>query len=107
MALLVTLSATTGLLEHVNIDFAAGPLNRLFNTAELHRWHHRMDIEQAMCNFGKMLSIWDGVFGTYYLPRDREIGDVGIDATAKPVPVGFWGQCLYPFRAPFHALERG
>lgn len=105
MALLATLSATTGLLEHVNIDFAAGPLNRVFNTAELHRWHHRTDIEQAMCNFGKMFSIWDSVFGTYYLPREREVGDVGIGATAKPVPVGFWGQLLYPFCAPFRALD--
>lgn len=105
MALLATLSATTGLLEHVNIDFAAGPLNRIFNTAELHRWHHRTDIEEAMCNFGKMLSLWDGVFGTYCLPRDREVGEVGIAATAKPVPVSFWGQWLYPFRAPFRAVD--
>lgn len=100
MALLATLSATTGLLEHVNIDFAAGSLNRVFNTAELHRWHHGTDIEQAMCNFGKMLSVWDSVFGTYYLPRDREVGDVGLRATARQVPAGFWGQLLYPFRAP-------
>ena len=101
MALLATLSATTGLLEHVNIDFAAGWLNRVCNTAELHRWHHRTDIEQAMCNFGKMSSLWDSVFGTYYLPRDCEVGEVGVGATAKPVPVGFLGQWLYPFRAPY------
>lgn len=97
MALLATLSATTGLLEHVNIDFAAGVLNRVFNTAELHRWHHRTDIEQALCNFGKMLSVWDSVFGTYYLPPGREVGEVGIGAAEKPVPVGFWGQWWYPF----------
>lgn len=98
IALIATLNATTGFLEHVNIDFEAGWLNRVFNTAQLHRWHHAADLTVAHSNFGKVLSVWDQVFGTYYLPAGKHVGEVGVGPTETPVPTSFWGQTLYPWR---------
>lgn len=98
VAFIATLNAVTGFMEHVNIDFEAGLLNRIFNTAQLHRWHHAADLEVAFCNFGKVLTVWDHVFGTWYLPAKAHVGEVGVGPGEKPVPVTFWGQTLYPWR---------
>jgi sterol desaturase/sphingolipid hydroxylase (fatty acid hydroxylase superfamily) len=78
-ALVFSMNAATGLLEHANIDFDAGWLNRVFNTAQLHRWHHSVDIATSQQNYGKVLSIWDQVFRTYYLPPNKSVGHVGAD----------------------------
>lgn len=96
LAAFLTLNAVTGLLEHANVDFEAGPLNRIFNTAQLHRWHHSVVVRESSTNFGKVLSVWDQVFGTYYLPHGREVGEVGVTGEAIPKEVS--GQMRYPFR---------
>jgi sterol desaturase/sphingolipid hydroxylase (fatty acid hydroxylase superfamily) len=46
-------------------------------------------------NFAGLLPIWDVLFGTYYMPRDRRPCQFG---TASAVPVGLIGQMLFPFR---------
>lgn len=96
IAAFLTLNAVTGLLEHANIDFEAGFLNRFFNTAQLHRWHHSTVIGESSTNFGKVLSVWDQVFGTYLLPRDRDVERVGVDT--DPIPPEALKQMSYPFR---------
>lgn len=97
VALIATLNAVTGFMEHVNVDFEAGLLNRIFNTAQLHRWHHAADVAQAHCNYGKVLSVWDQVFGTYTLPSDP-VGAVGLGPDETPVPPSILAQALYPWR---------
>ncbi|HCX67158.1 MAG TPA: sterol desaturase, partial [Rhodobiaceae bacterium] len=32
-------TAVLGILTHCNIEMRCGPLNYVFNTPELHRWH--------------------------------------------------------------------
>ncbi len=79
IALIVTLNTTTGLLEHANVEIRVGVLNRVFNTAELHRAHHAHPDTAPARNLGKVLSVWDTVFGTYhYAPEPpRRIGADG------------------------------
>lgn len=96
IVLVVTVSLVTGFLEHANIDFKAGVLNYVFNTAELHRWHHSIERRESNSNFGKVLSVWDLVFGTFYFPKDKEVGEVGVRNSA--VPTSFVKQLAYPFR---------
>lgn len=98
IALIATLNAVTGFMEHANIDFEAAWLNRVFNTAQLHRWHHAADLAIANCNYGKVISIWDQVFDTYYLPEGGQVGAVGVGPTETPVPNTLMGQTLYPWR---------
>lgn len=93
----VLINSITGLLEHANIDFKAGWLNYFFNSAELHRWHHSVIGKECQTNFGKVLSIWDLVHGTFYLPKDKQVGVVGI-GKQKTVPNDFLGQLNYPFK---------
>ncbi len=92
----ITLSAVTGFMEHVNIRFRAGFLNYFFNTAQLHRWHHSNHLHESNTNYGKALSVWDLLFGTFHLPKGQAVKDVGIKDTR--VPNSFLGQLVYPFR---------
>lgn len=94
--LIITTSAISGFLEHVNIDFKAGPLNYVFNTAEHHRWHHSKVISESNRNYGKVLIIWDLIFGTFFLPKKRQVKDVGI--TEDEIPNGFIAQLVHPFK---------
>jgi sterol desaturase/sphingolipid hydroxylase (fatty acid hydroxylase superfamily) len=58
--------------QHANIRMRLGPLNYLFSMAELHRWHHSKTLKEANANYGGHLILWDLVFGTRFLPADRE-----------------------------------
>jgi sterol desaturase/sphingolipid hydroxylase (fatty acid hydroxylase superfamily) len=91
--------AVNGLFQHCNIDVRLGPLNYIFSMAEPHRWHHSRDVHTANHNFGGDLIIWDHVFGTWFLPRDRrpDPDDVGFDGMPN-FPRTWWGQVLSPFR---------
>lgn len=60
------LTAMVSLFQHGNIDLTFGPLNYIFSTAELHRWHHSERPEEANRNFGGVLILWDLVFGTFH-----------------------------------------
>lgn len=53
---------------HLDADYHWGPLNRVLNSPRLHRWHHADDPEAYGKNFGNMFSLWDTLFGTYYMP---------------------------------------
>jgi len=69
--LFITLSGVTGILIHVNFRHSTFLINKLFNTSELHRWHHQS--ESMYNNFGKVLCIWDWVFKTRYEKDNNEI----------------------------------
>jgi sterol desaturase/sphingolipid hydroxylase (fatty acid hydroxylase superfamily) len=97
---LSAVTAYIGILTHANLDVRCGPFNWIFNTPELHRWHHSRRIEEGNRNYGENLMIWDLIFGTWYLPDRRPPLDIGIDG---PMPTGFIGQCLAPFRRAAHA----
>jgi sterol desaturase/sphingolipid hydroxylase (fatty acid hydroxylase superfamily) len=88
-------TAFIGILTHANIDVRCGPLSRVFNTPELHRWHHSRRPEEGHRNCGENLVAWDLLFGTWYLPDRCPPRDIGIDAAMPP---GFVGQLLAPFR---------
>ncbi|MGH9223824.1 MAG: sterol desaturase family protein [Acidimicrobiales bacterium] len=88
--------AVNGFFQHSNCDVRLGPLNQLIAGPELHRWHHAAEIRDANHNYGNKLIIWDTLFGTRYLPSDREVGELG---NGKPAyPTTFVGQVAAPFR---------
>ncbi len=64
-------SLVHGFFQHGNVDVRLGPLNYLFSMAELHRWHHSRELEEANRNYGSNCILWDLIFGTFYWPKDR------------------------------------
>jgi sterol desaturase/sphingolipid hydroxylase (fatty acid hydroxylase superfamily) len=98
--LLLTLTwiAVHGLFQHSNIRLKLGPLNYIFSMAELHRWHHSVNVAEANNNYGNNIILYDIIFGTMYYPKDKEASaNVGF-ADMSRFPQGYWGQMLSPFR---------
>jgi len=64
----------------------------------MHRWHHSRERREADTNYGNAYIFWDAIFGTRYLPDDREppeqLGIAGLEA----FPKGFFTQWISPFR---------
>ncbi|MFT4614547.1 MAG: sterol desaturase/sphingolipid hydroxylase (fatty acid hydroxylase superfamily) [Bacteroidia bacterium] len=104
LAYWMVLSRVGGLFQHANIDFVLGPFAWIFSIGELHRWHHSTVRAEADHNYGDTFIIWDTVFGTRYLPRNRpaprEVGISDLDT----FPTSWWGQQLAPFR--YSKIER-
>jgi len=95
LAMYATFNSIHGLFQHANIEVRLGPLNYLFSMAELHRWHHSKLIDESDHNFGNNLAVWDVVFGTWYLPKRRNVGPLGLQADSYPA--GFLAQVAAPF----------
>jgi sterol desaturase/sphingolipid hydroxylase (fatty acid hydroxylase superfamily) len=92
------LYAVNGFFQHSNVRLRYGWLNYLVGSAETHRWHHARNPRTASCNFSNTTIVWDVVFGTWYLPKDKPVADIGI--TDKTYPKAFFAQMIAPFRVP-------
>jgi sterol desaturase/sphingolipid hydroxylase (fatty acid hydroxylase superfamily) len=98
LALFAMFDAVFGMLQHGNVEVRLGPLNWLFSMAEPHRWHHSRTLAEANNNYGSNLLVWDLVFGTFFLPRDRESPAVLGIGDMPAFPRGWLAQVAAPFR---------
>jgi ornithine lipid hydroxylase len=96
LALYYLAYASNGFLQHANIQFRFGPLNYLLGTADLHRWHHSQRPEESNANYGNNVIIWDLLFGTWFLPKDRSINTLGL--LEADYPKTFFGLLRAPFK---------
>lgn len=92
---LSAIGAFVGTMTHCNVAMRFGWLSLLFNTPDVHRWHHSKDLREGNKNYGETLMIWDLVFGTYFNAERRPPVDIGI---AEAMPPGFLDQLVWPFR---------
>ena len=87
-----------GHLNHANIYLPVGPLKYIFNTPQMHIWHHaeKLPDGRQACNFGLSLSCWDYLFKTAYIPTDGRDVKLGFKGLEK-FPKGFIQQFFYGF----------
>lgn len=86
--------------SHCNVNLRFGFLNYIFITPETHYWHHSRNIPRRFgVNYASSLAIWDLLFGSFYLPKNKQ-PILGIPD--NDVPENFLGQQAYPFKAIFH-----
>lgn len=91
-------AAVYGQLQHANVQLRTGPLDWLFATPGLHRFHHSTDPHEGNANYGAILIGWDLVFRSFFRPRGRDFdGPVGI-AAMPHFPRGWLAQLASPFR---------
>lgn len=89
------ITAVVGMLTHCNIEMRCGPLNYIFNTPTLHRWHHSKVLAEGNRNYGENLVLFDLLFGSYFNASDRRPPrDIGIQ---HDMPATFLGQLKVPF----------
>ena len=102
----LTILAVHLALQHSNIDYRVGPLRRLLGVAEVHRWHHKREYEDAQVNFGEFWMVWDRLFGTF-LDQPQRIGAGDVGLRERNMPSGYFGQLAWPFRGRVRATVSG
>jgi len=90
-----------GHLIHADVPWTLGPLEKVFISPAMHRWHHALEQRGAGVNFATIFSLYDRIFGTYYAPGPC-LAPTGIDDAVVP---GVIGQYLHPLRTWFPALK--
>ncbi len=83
------------IMVHANVSWTFGPLRYVVISPVFHRWHHTTEKEGLDKNFAGLFPFWDLLFGTFYLPRDRQPMEFGV--LRESVPESFWRQLVYPF----------
>ena len=71
------LDAVFGMFIHANIDIKMGRWKYIFNSPELHLWHHANYQEVFHANFSTKFATWDYLFGTIYDPHKKPEDDDG------------------------------
>lgn len=84
--------------QHANLDYRLGWLRHVFGVAEIHRWHHKRDFEDAQVNFGEFLMVWDHLLGTFHDSAGK-LGEAEVGMHGQDVPKGYLGQLVVPFGA--------
>lgn len=82
--------------QHSNLDYTVGPIKNILGVAEVHRWHHKKEYEDAQVNFGEFWMIWDQIFRTFHhTVNGVKQGEVGM---REEMPTTYWKQIVWPFR---------
>ena len=102
-----------GLFLHANVRWKLRWLHRLIITPEFHHWHHTNERDAIWTNYSTFLPIWDQLFGTYFMPKDRRPMVYGVN---EEIPDGIIRQLRYPLREwrnplwyllhPFQSIKR-
>jgi sterol desaturase/sphingolipid hydroxylase (fatty acid hydroxylase superfamily) len=91
-----------GLFIHMDLPWTYGPLNRVFVSPAMHRWHHIRDADGAGVNFATVFSVFDQAFGTYHVPGPCTV-PLGVrDEIGK----GAWRQLVWPFKVMWRYFSR-
>lgn len=92
---------TIGHLNHSNVNIDLRWLRYFLNSPRMHIWHHAADEPQAINrNFGIVLSVWDWLFQTAYMPAGRSPQRLGF-AGMETYPSGFAAQYTFPLSLLF------
>ncbi|HKP61740.1 MAG TPA: sterol desaturase family protein [Polyangiales bacterium] len=83
-------------MSHSNQRWNFGPLRGWLVSPRFHGWHHTHSSEGGDMNFANILSIFDRLFGTFYMPHDRMPQRFGLDDTI--VPEDYLKQLVLPFQ---------
>ncbi|MSU62823.1 MAG: hypothetical protein EXS31_10570 [Pedosphaera sp.] len=95
LVLFFVFHSVNGFFQHCNVRLRFGWLNYVISSAELHRWHHSKVIDESNANYGNHIILWDLLFGTWFLPKDRQVGELGL--RNPEYPLDFSSQIKTPF----------
>src|SRR4051812_3377772 len=91
-------------LNHSNARINLGHLRWLIAGPDFHQWHHCVDPNAYNKNFAPHLVIFDRLFGTVQIPKERNRPwKYGVrDGAAE----GFWRQLVHPFHETLLAAAK-
>lgn len=90
--------------SHIWIDY--GPFwSRIFTSPAQHQLHHSVDPKHHDCNFGVIFAFWDILFGTLYVPKEKENITLGLHPSEMEEFQSIKGIYLSPFKRAFAILR--
>lgn len=90
-------------LRHSHIWWSWGPFfSRIFISPAQHQIHHSSAPEHFDKNLGFTFAIWDGFFGTLYVPKVKENINFGLGVEENEKFSTFWSLYLMPFINLYH-----
>jgi len=93
--LIILVGTMWGFFIHSNLRWRFGPLEWIISTPAFHHWHHTNDGPAFINkNYAPMWPFIDRLFGTLYLPSDKQPARYGID---EPMSPALFGQLVDPF----------
>jgi sterol desaturase/sphingolipid hydroxylase (fatty acid hydroxylase superfamily) len=99
----VTVRYYYGFFIHADLPWSYGPLNYVFVSPVMHRWHHSIDSAAYQTNFAAVFSIFDQMFGTYRVPGLLNT-PLGVKSSMGK---GIWAQLLQPFKLSAYRSATG
>ena len=85
-------------LRHTHIWLSFGSFfNRIFISPAQHQIHHSSSPAHFDKNLGFMFAFWDNLFGTLYVPREKELLVFGLGEKDNECFTSFWSLYLMPF----------
>lgn len=104
LVMVAVFRGAVSVLQHANAPLVLGPLNWMFSTPDLHRFHHSKVLREANSNYGSTLIVWDVLFGTRRCPLGTPAA-LGLSEDA-PHPRRIARQLVWPWcRAPERCLD--
>ena len=94
MMWLAAITAFIGMLTHCNVEMRFGIISWIFNTPEIHRWHHSKVLKEGNSNYGENIMLWDHIFGSFFHENRRPPANIGIH---EHMPAKFTHQLIWPF----------
>lgn len=90
----------TSHFRHSHIWISFGPyLSLIFSSPAMHQLHHSCEARHTNKNFAPVFSFWDWLFGSLYIPREREQFRIGLNELRDQSRYqGFFGLMISPFR---------
>jgi len=85
-------------LVHANIGWNLKFIEPFMVTPRFHHWHHGLEQEAIDVNFAIHFPLYDRIFGTYHMPKNRWPKAYGV--ASGPVPKGYWKQFWFPLSKP-------
>jgi sterol desaturase/sphingolipid hydroxylase (fatty acid hydroxylase superfamily) len=96
----------TGILRHSHVWLSYGRVgDRILSSPAEHQIHHSCETRHLDTNFGRLLSVWDWMAGTLYLPAAKEEFGLGLRHEEHREYMSLWGCYVLPFIKAFRLLR--
>jgi sterol desaturase/sphingolipid hydroxylase (fatty acid hydroxylase superfamily) len=95
-------------LRHSHVWLSYGPvLSSIFISPAQHQIHHSKAKRHWDKNYGFIFAVWDYLFGSLYIPKERETIEFGIGDGEDQLYSNPLNLYLLPFTRAFSLLRRG
>ena len=96
LAIYIIFSSAIAFFIHANIRIKFPILKWIIATPEFHHWHHDRYPQINPQNLAVQLPIFDYIFGTLYMPKDKQTQSYGTKLITK---TNYFNHLVYPFKS--------